>query len=156
MIKIKNLKYKWDDERNALNGINLTIPTGQFVLITGESGCGKSTLGCCINGLIPHFYEKEYEGSVIIDGKNIGDMPLYDIGKRVGSVFQDPRSQFFTTTTDEELAFGCRNLGVSTDEIWARVDDTYRTLKLEAFVVAASLSCPAEKNSASPSLPAAP
>ena len=106
MILLKDVSYEWEDGRTALKNINLEIKKGEFVLISGKSGSGKSTLGSVMNGLIPHYYKGKMQGEAFVSGKDISKLLLHEVGHIVGTVFQDPRSQFFTTTTDEEIAFG--------------------------------------------------
>ena len=106
MILLKDVSYEWEDGRTALKNINLEIKKGEFVLISGKSGSGKSTLGSVMNGLIPHYYKGKMQGKAFVSGKDISKLLLHEVGHIVGTVFQDPRSQFFTTTTDEEIAFG--------------------------------------------------
>ena len=109
MILLKDVSYEWEDGRTALKNINLEIKKGEFVLISGKSGSGKSTLGSAINGLIPHYYKGKMKGEAFVSGKDISKLLLHEVGHIVGTVFQDPRSQFFTTTTDEEIAFWASN-----------------------------------------------
>ena len=106
MFLLKDVSYEWEDGRTALKNINLEIKKGEFVLISGKSGSGKSTLGSVMNGLIPHYYKGKMQGKAFVSGKDISKLLLHEIGHIVGTIFQDPRSQFFTTTTDEEIAFG--------------------------------------------------
>ena len=106
MILLKDVSYEWEDGRTALKNINLEIKKGEFVLISGKRGSGKSTLGSVMNGLIPHYYKGKMQGKAFVSGKDISKLLLHEIGHIVGTIFQDPRSQFFTTTTDEEIAFG--------------------------------------------------
>ena len=110
MILLKDVSYEWEDGRTALKNINLEIKKGEFVLISGKSGSGKSTLGSVMNGLIPHYYKGKMKGEAFVSGKEISKLLLHEIGHIVGTVFQDPRSQFFTTTTDEEIAFGLQTI----------------------------------------------
>ena len=106
MFLLTDVSYEWEDGRTALKNINLEIKKGEFVLISGKSGSGKSTLGSVMNGLIPHYYKGKMQGEAFVSGKDISKLSLHEVGHIVGTVFQDPRSQFFTTTTDEEIAFG--------------------------------------------------
>ena len=128
MILLKDVSYEWEDGRTALKNINLEIKKGEFVLISGKSGSGKSTLGSVMNGLIPHYYKGKMQGEVFVSGKDISKLLLHEIGHIVGTVFQDPRSQFFTTTTDEEIAFGLQTICKSRDEIKQRVEEVFAEL----------------------------
>ena len=131
MILLKDVSYEWEDGRTALKNINLEIKKGEFVLISGKSGSGKSTLGSVMNGLIPHYYKGKMQGKAFVSGKDISKLLLHEIGHIVGTVFQDPRSQFFTTTTDEEIAFGLQTICKSRDEIKQRVEEVYAELDIE-------------------------
>ena len=131
MILLKDVSYEWEDGRTALKNINLEIKKGEFVLISGKSGSGKSTLGSVMNGLIPHYYKGKMKGEAFVSGKEISKLLLHEIGHIVGTVFQDPRSQFFTTTTDEEIAFGLQTICKSRDEIKQRVEEVYAELDIE-------------------------
>ena len=128
MILLKDVSYEWEDGRTALKNINLEIKKGEFVLISGKSGSGKSTLGSVMNGLIPHYYKGKMQGEAFVSGKDISKLLLHEVGHIVGTVFQDPRSQFFTTTTDEEIAFGLQTICKSREEIKQRVEEVYAEL----------------------------
>ena len=101
MIELKDVSFTYEsgETQNNLNHINLTIQDGETILLCGESGCGKTTLTRLINGLIPHYYGGKLTGQVLLDGKELKDYPLYQIGQRVGSVFQNPRTQFYNVDT---------------------------------------------------------
>lgn len=114
-----------------IDDLNFTIHKGEFVLITGRSGSGKTTISKCINGLIPYFHEGIMAGDVFVGGENTKGLALYEIGEKVGSVFQDPRSQFFTTNTTDEVAFGCQNLGIKRDEMLKRITDAFTSLQID-------------------------
>jgi energy-coupling factor transport system ATP-binding protein len=131
-ISIRNLCYTYESgESETLHDISLDIPQGEFVILTGKSGCGKTTLTRCINGLIPHFYEGEMAGDVLIDKAKTADEPMYELARQVGSVFQDPRSQFFTTSTTDEVAFGCENLAMPPRQINQNIDAEFVRLGIE-------------------------
>ncbi len=136
MLVFKNVSfaYKQADEREQLQNINLTIKNGEVVLLCGESGCGKTTLTRLVNGLIPHYYEGELSGEVTLHGKKISAAPLYETAARVGSVFQNPRSQFFNVDTTSELAFGCENLGMAESEILRRMDKTIADFNIASLM----------------------
>ncbi len=126
MIELRNINFCYSGEKDAggLHNINLTIPDGEILLLCGQSGCGKTTLTRLINGLVPNYYDGELTGSVLLNGKNVSELPLYETAKQVGSVFQNPRTQFFTVDSTSELAFGCENQGLPESEIIRRVETT--------------------------------
>lgn len=126
MIELHNVNFQYTGSVDAggLTDINLTIPDGQVVLLCGQSGCGKTTLTRLINGLIPNYYEGNLSGDILLDGKNINKFPLYETAKYVGSVFQNPRTQFFTVDSTSELAFGSENQGKAESEIIQRIQET--------------------------------
>ncbi|MDB1805181.1 ABC transporter ATP-binding protein [Eggerthella lenta] len=115
----------------ALADVSLSVPAGQCVVLTGGSGCGKTTLTRLANGLIPVSYDGELTGSVRIAGKDAGSWEMDALCRRVGSVFQNPRSQFFNLDTTSEVAFGCENLGLSRAEMHRRVDGAFSLLGIE-------------------------
>ena len=133
-IIVKNLsfKYKNSDEK-ILNNINLQIDKGQVVAIIGKSGSGKSTLCNCLCGLIPRVYEGEYSGEVFINGVNINNMDLSEIVTNIGIIFQNPSTQLFSPTIEDELAFGPENLCVDRDEIGKRIDKILKTINMEDY-----------------------
>jgi len=131
MIEIKDVTFHYAGlEQGGLNHINLTIPKGQCVLLCGASGCGKTTLTRLVNGLIPHFFKGVLTGEVTVDGRKISEQQLYDLAGLVGSVFQNPRSQFFSVDTDGEVVFGPENIGLAKDEILKRKEMVISELNL--------------------------
>ncbi|MDU7905173.1 MAG: DUF3744 domain-containing protein, partial [Peptostreptococcaceae bacterium] len=93
----------------TLKNINLTIYEGEKVLVVGPSGSGKSTLAHCINGLTPFYYQGTSQGSLKIMDKETKDMSIFEISKLVGTVLQDPDSQFIGLTVAEDIAFKLEN-----------------------------------------------
>ena len=113
MIEFQNVSFSYPDSADGgLKNINLTIPDGQCVLLCGRSGCGKTTLTRLINGLIPQFFDGNLSGEILLDGENLADLPMYRIAEKVGSVFQNPKTQYFNVDTTAELAFPCENSGM--------------------------------------------
>ena len=101
------------------------------MVLCGGSGCGKSPLLRCINGLIPQFYEGELKGFCRLNGQDTAGIRIGEIGELAASVFQDPRSQFFTVNSSNEVAFGLENHGLPQDKIRRRVDEAFRIFHLE-------------------------
>lgn len=132
IIQISNVSFQYENsEKGALHDVSLTVEPGECILLCGESGCGKTTITRLLNGLIPHFYEGTLNGMVEVCGLKIQEEELYTIAEKVGSVFQNPRSQFFCLDTTSEVAFGCENMGFSEDEIKQRIAKVTRELKME-------------------------
>lgn len=118
VISLKNFSFKYEGRaESSLYKVNLVVPQGEFLLLTGPSGCGKTTLTRCFNGLIPDFYEGELTGSCQVHGLDIVSHETSDYSSLVGSVFQDPRSQFFTLHVKTEIPFPSENLGTPMQEI---------------------------------------
>lgn len=123
MIELKHVSFAYQgQEHDGLHDINLTIADGECVLFCGRSGCGKTTITRLVNGLIPQFYAGELTGSVLVDGQEISKLPMYQIAAKVGSVFQNPRTQFFNVDTDSEIAFGIENEARPPVELAERVE----------------------------------
>jgi ABC transporter, ATP-binding protein len=134
VINFKNVSFSYSGEHGTGDGvseIDLTIKDGEFVVLCGESGCGKTTVTRLINGLAPHFYEGEISGSVMIGDVCVNTENLSDIAALTGSVFQNPKSQFFNLDTTGELVFGCENLGIPREQIQQRLEKTKRDLQLD-------------------------
>ena len=122
MIKIRDFTFRYrEGDRPVVSGINLDIPDGAFVGITGAAGSGKSTLTYALNGIIPHCYPGDFYGSVVIDGLDTCEVALTDVSRVVGSVCQDVDSQFVTSIVEDEALYGLENFGVPRDEIEGRV-----------------------------------
>ena len=128
-VRLRDLSFSYDAAGARLRNLNLTIRAGEVVVITGASGSGKSTITRLINGLIPQFYEGQMEGDLEIEGV-ARDAAFYERGRRIGNVFQDPRSQFFANEVAGEIAFGCENYGYAHDDIVRRVEDAARRIGL--------------------------
>ena len=122
MIRFDNVSYEYSKGQESLKNINLKIDEGEVILVCGPSGCGKSTLVRCVNGLIPHFYEGKLTGTVSVKGIDVSKTTLRKLSRYVGTVFQNPRSQFFNVDTTSELAFGCENFGMEPDEIEKKIN----------------------------------
>ena len=133
MIQFQNVSAAIQGSR-ILDNIDLTVNDGEFVLLCGESGCGKTTLTRLVNGLIPHFVKDvTVDGTVTVEGLDIAKSPMYKIAESVGSVFQNPKTQFFNTDSSAEIAFGLENIGTDRDSMHKRVAKTIADLEIENF-----------------------
>lgn len=114
MIEIKQVSFTYDNATNgtAIQDINVQIPKGQIVLLCGESGSGKTTFSRLINGLIPAYYDGDLNGRVMVSQKDTSKVELHELAPVIGSVFQNPKSQFYTLLTDTEIVFACENIGM--------------------------------------------
>jgi len=123
IIETKNLSYTYPSaSRPAILDVSLKIEKGEFVLITGPSGCGKTTLCRTFNGLIPHFYQGEVKGEIIVAGKDAKNHPTVEMAEHVGMVFQNPENQLFALSVEKDVAFGLENLGFNREEMRKRVN----------------------------------
>ena len=136
MIKIANVGFTYEntENENAIRDITIEISKGEVVLLCGESGSGKTTFGRLINGLIPIYYEGKMSGTVMIEGMNTKEIQMYELAEHVGSVFQNPKSQFYTLLADTEMVFGCENIGLSKDEILKRFEETVQLFQIEKLL----------------------
>ena len=125
-------EFQYAEEKSpALRQVGGNIPKGRCVVLCGGSGCGKSTLLRCMNGLIPQFYEGELKGFCRLGERSIDGLSIGEIGELAASVFQDPRSQFFTVNSSNEVAFGLENHGLPQEKIRQRVSEAFKVFGLE-------------------------
>lgn len=115
----------------SVTDVSLAVGAGECVVLCGKSGCGKSTVLRLVNGMIPNFHDGIRTGRVRVGGIDPFDVALWEVSARVGSVFQNPRTQFYTTDTSSEVAFGLENAGVEPAEIARRVEGAFRDLGIE-------------------------
>ena len=132
-VSLKNVSFSYAEslDNAVIKNLNFEIKSGECVVLVGESGCGKTTISKLINGLIPLYQSGTMAGDVLLGDKNTADMTLAEISRYVGSVFQNPRSQFFNIDTDSEIAFGCENLGMDPEEIRERVNRVVKEFHIE-------------------------
>ena len=128
IIEVKNLTHIYTDSENkeikALDGINLEIRQGEFVAVIGANGSGKSTLARHFNAL-----QRPSEGACLIEGMDTTvEENLWNIRQHVGMVFQNPDNQIVAAIVEEDVAFGPENIGVPTDEIWQRVEESLKAV----------------------------
>ena len=133
MIEAKNLVFEYirrDEEGNvdgiirAVDGVTLDIQSGDFVAILGHNGSGKSTIAKQINAIL-----EPTEGYLYVDGKDVSDQDnLWEVRQTAGMVFQNPDNQIIASVVEEDVAFGPENLGVPTEDIWVRVEESLRAV----------------------------
>jgi len=125
MIDIKNYSFKYGGTENpALSDINVQIDKADFVGIIGPSGAGKSTLLMSINGIIPHYYDGDFYGSVTVCGLDTVENGCAVLSRHVGSVLQDPEAQIVTSTVEDEIAFSLENFNTPSEEIDKRIGES--------------------------------
>ena len=131
MIELRDVSFQYENsDKESVSHINMSVVKGECVLLCGKSGCGKTTITKLINGLIPHMSSGRKEGFAYIKGIPVDDIPMYQLSQTVGSVFQNPKSQFFNLDTDSELTFAVENQGLPGNEINRRLEEVTKALKI--------------------------
>lgn len=138
IIKAVDLAFEYirrDEEGNvegitrAVDGVNLDIKAGDFVAILGHNGSGKSTLAKHLNALL-----YPTEGTVFVDGKDVKQSEnIWDVRQTAGMVFQNPDNQIIGQVVEEDVGFGPENLGVPTNEIWERVEESLKAVGMYQY-----------------------
>ena len=138
IIKAVDLAFEYirrDEEGNvegitrAVDGVNLDIKEGDFVAVLGHNGSGKSTLAKHLNALL-----YPTEGTVFVDGKDVKDAEnVWDVRQTAGMVFQNPDNQIIGQVVEEDVGFGPENLGVPTNEIWERVEESLKAVGMYQY-----------------------
>lgn len=135
MIHMEDVSFQYNGQQDTLSNITLHVSPGECVLLCGESGCGKTTITKLINGLIPHFVDGgELSGCTTVCKMNVADTEMYQLAEEVGSVFQNPKSQFFNIDSDSEIVFGLENAGIAPQKIRERLDATISALHIESLL----------------------
>ncbi|MDO5717032.1 MAG: ABC transporter ATP-binding protein [Tissierellia bacterium] len=129
MIEFQHVSLSYG-EGQILKDVNFKVNRGETILLTGLSGSGKSTILKLINGLIPHYESAKVEGNIWIDGKNPKDLELYQVSKRVSTVFQNPKTHFFNTETTLELVFYLENIGTPRNVMKERLEETVELFQI--------------------------
>ncbi|WP_456394615.1 ATP-binding cassette domain-containing protein [Thermococcus sp.] len=123
VVETEDLSFKYRRAREyAIKNINLKVRKGEFLGILGASGSGKSTLCLTLNGIIPNSINGKFEGNVYVKGVSTREVSPAKLSTTVGLVLQNPESQLFNMTVEEEIAFGLENLGIEADEIRRRIN----------------------------------
>ncbi|KGP77187.1 ABC transporter ATP-binding protein [Desulfosporosinus sp. Tol-M] len=133
-VVVQGLTYQYkSDGPLILKNINFQVAQGEILAIMGLSGCGKSTLCSCLCGIIPHYWSGLMAGKVMVNGKNIQQFNLANLALEVGMVFQNPDTQLFSSTVEDEIAFAPENMCLAPDIIRERVDQVISLLGITAL-----------------------
>ncbi|WP_066505845.1 ABC transporter ATP-binding protein [Abyssisolibacter fermentans] len=128
VIKVKDLQHQYPNGKKALKGASLEIREGEFLAVLGHNGSGKTTMVKHFNGLL-----MPTDGDVVVCGKNTKESSIFEIGKEVGYVFQNPDHQIFADTVYDEVAFSPKIRGCSKEEIDIRVKEALRAVEMEGY-----------------------
>ena len=130
MLEVRNLKYSYNSDYQALKGVSLKVERGEMIALLGKNGAGKSTLFLHLNGI----YQPD-EGQVFIDGEELkyDKKSLLKFRQKVGIVFQNPDDQIFAPTVEEDVAFGPLNLGLTMEEVQDRVEEALARVGMTGF-----------------------
>jgi len=131
-IKVRDLSFSYQNsDKKIINEVSFDVETGEFIGIIGPSGCGKSTLCFALNAIIPHTINGTVSGNVEIYGKKALESEPHQLAGDIGIVLQNPETQLFAMTVEEELAFGPENLGLEVDEINRRIEWALSVVRME-------------------------
>ncbi|MDO4333079.1 MAG: energy-coupling factor transporter ATPase [Eubacteriales bacterium] len=138
MIELNQVSFAYQTgeagETQVLCDVNFQAFPGECVVLCGKSGCGKTTLLRLVNGLVPHFYVGKLEGSALVGGLNVQQTPLSRMARVVGSVFQNPRAQFFHLDTTGEMAFQLENQNMPRAQMQERLEEVAHRLNLQELM----------------------
>ena len=127
-LEVKNLSFSYDESTHAVRHVSFAIEKGSYTTIIGHNGSGKSTIAKLLIGLL----EKD-EGEILIDDLPLNEENLMEIRSRVGIVFQNPDNQIIGQVVEEDVGFGPENMGIPTEEIWQRVEESLRAVGMYEY-----------------------
>ncbi|MEG2775015.1 MAG: ABC transporter ATP-binding protein [Acetivibrio sp.] len=133
VMKIEKVSFLYSgEEEEVLKEISFDIKKGEILGIIGENDSGKSTLCKILVGLIPHYITGELSGKITIEGKDLSDLSMGELSRKIGLVFQNPFNQltYTTSTVRDELAFGLGNIGMPRDEMLERVNEMAKLMRI--------------------------
>lgn len=133
-VEVRNLTFSYRNQRDkVLDHVNLAFEKGKITIITGKSGSGKSTLCYCLCGLIPSSIKGDFSGEVLLLNRKVNELTVLERTQTIGIVFQNPATQLFSPTIEDELAFGPENLNIDREVIGKRITDTLKRLGMERY-----------------------
>lgn len=137
MIELERVSFAYRDATGAaaagVRDIDLRVEAGRCVLVCGASGCGKTTVTRLANGLASSFFPGELHGRVLVDGRDVAEMQSWEVAARVGSVFQNPRTQFFNVDSTGEVAFALESMAWPEERVRERTHETIAGLGIEGL-----------------------
>lgn len=131
-IKVEDLKFEYDEDKNAINGVSFEIEEGDFVCIVGHNGSGKSTLAKLMCGLLVPISGNIYIDGDLLDIKNEKEADL--IRRKIGIVFQNPDNQFVGVTVKDDIAFGLENRKIERSEMLSRIEEYSSLVGMNDFL----------------------
>ena len=131
MIRLNDVSFQYASGLGGVSEINLTVHEGECLVLTGPSGGGKTTLTRLLNGLAPSYNAGKLTGTIFLNGKSLAQTPQFALARQVGSIFQDPKSQFFSSDLAGEVAFACENYGLPGEEIQKRTNHAISAFSLD-------------------------
>lgn len=134
MIDLRDVSFAYEDQEEIIQKVDLEVEAGEFIVLCGKSGCGKSTLLRILNGLIPELYTGNLAGTGTILGQSLLTKEFNEYVQEIGVVFQNPKTQFFTSDVYSELAFSMENYGVPREEMISRIAELTCLFSLEKFL----------------------
>lgn len=134
MIDLQDVSFAYENQEKIIQQVDLDVKAGEFIVLCGKSGCGKSTLLRILNGLIPELYTGELTGTGSILNQQLLTKEFNEYVRDIGVVFQNPKTQFFTSDVYSELAFAMENYGVPREEMIERINEITRLFSLEEFL----------------------
>ncbi len=134
MLHLSDVRFRYRGSSAwALDRVSLDVEKGEFLTILGPNGAGKSTLCMMANGLVPHALPGDLEGTAEVFGMDIRRSSVAQLATKVGMVFQEPESQLFSMSIEEEVAFGPENLGVPREEIREQVEWSLEIVGMKGY-----------------------
>ncbi|WP_430603763.1 energy-coupling factor transport system ATP-binding protein [Enterococcus sp. DIV0724b] len=134
MIDLHDVTFAYEDQETIIQEVELQVKSGEFIVLCGKSGCGKSTLLRILNGLIPELYTGELTGTGSVLDQELLTKEFNAYVRDIGVVFQNPKTQFFTSDVYSELAFAMENYGIPREEMIRRIDEITSLFSLEEFL----------------------
>ena len=150
-IASRGISFTYDHAAEpALRDITLTVPAGECIVLCGASGCGKTSYTRVANGLIPSFFHGAFAGNQTTCGLDVETVPIDRLTPLVGSVFQNPKTQYFNANVTDELAFPAENIGLPAEDINRRITAVAERFGIGHLLHRSIFTCRAAKSSASP------